>query len=400
MPSLHDVLLAAAAQGLLLSVVILSLPSANRVANRLLAFFVAVESVHLLCHMLVYAHPGQAPPLPLRMLFCLRLVNGPVLYLYVRALTDPAFRIEPGLARYLLVLAPALAWFLHMASDPASAATSMLELQKLPATVAMSAYYSVLMAAFALLARQRLSVHQHRLQQALSAVESLSLHWLMRLLTAIIAMNLLHLSLDLLRLPGLVDAQSKVAVNLAMTMLLIYFISIGGLRQPRVFTEPVRAALAAIDEHEERPPAMAGPERSKYLKSGLDDERKSEIWARLKGLLERERPYLNATLDLPKLARCLSVRPQELSEVINTQHGGTFYDLINRSRVDAAKALLADSGAPKRKMLDIALSVGFCSQSTFYSQFKKLTGMTPTAYRDAQGAGTADTGPISPAHPS
>ena len=55
-----------------------------------------------------------------------------------------------------------------------------------------------------------------------------------------------------------------------------------------------------------------------------------------------------------------------------------------KARVEAAKQLLQDGASPRRKMLDIALSVGFSSQSTFYQQFKKATGTTPTAYRDQQ----------------
>jgi AraC-like DNA-binding protein len=77
------------------------------------------------------------------------------------------------------------------------------------------------------------------------------------------------------------------------------------------------------------------------------------------------------------------VRPQELSQVINSRSGGSFYDLINTYRIEAAKTLLRTEDGQRRKMLDIALSVGFSSQSTFYHQFKKLTGVTPSMYRES-----------------
>ena len=48
MSLLNEALLVGASQGALLCIVILSLPSANRPAKRLLACYVGLESLHLL----------------------------------------------------------------------------------------------------------------------------------------------------------------------------------------------------------------------------------------------------------------------------------------------------------------------------------------------------------------
>lgn len=384
MSLLNEALLIGAAQGALLCIVILSLPSANRTANRLLASYVGLESLHLFFLYTSYMDDAAAPDAWLRLLFGLRALDGPAVYLYVRALSEADFRWHPGLLRHLWVLLFLFGWFAVLISDPAWLALSTRELQQLPSTVAMSAYQSLVLAAYGLVAWRRLAAHQRRLRQALSAVDRVNLDWLSWLMGALIATNALHLALDLLRLLGLVGADSKVLVNLCMTLLLIYLISIGGLRQPKVFTDPVREALASVDEPApaEETGQNGGADRSKYQKSGLDEARRTEIWNRLQALLQQERPHLDPGLNLPGLARLLGVRPQELSEVINTAYGGSFYDLVNRARVDMAKVLLREPRARRRKMLDIALSVGFSSQSTFYSQFRKQTGMTPTVWRD------------------
>ena len=401
MSLLNEALLVGASQGLLLCIVILSLPSANVVANRLLVLYVGLESLHLFFLYLSYLDATSAPPPLLRFLCSIRVLDGPAVYLYVRSLTTANFRLELGQLRHLWVFGVLLAWFIPLSSDPVWAGLSTRELQELPSTVAISAYQSLALVGYALVAWRLLNSHQRRLQQALSEVDSVNLAWLQWLMVALIAVNVLHLSLDTLRLFDVIGADSKVVINLTMTLLLIYLISIGGLRQPQVFTQPVREALAAIggdgagldvsglerhggDSSDAQAAAGAETEaeRGKYQKSGLDELRRREIWAELQTLMARDKPFLDATLDLPKLARQLMVRPQELSEVINTLYGGSFYDLVNRSRVEAAKALLQEPAERRRKMLDIALSVGFSSQSTFYNQFKKQTGMTPTSYRE------------------
>lgn len=401
MQLLNEALLVGASQGFLLCIVILSLPSANPAANRLLVLYVGLEALHLFFLHLVYIDATASPPLVLRLLFGMRALGGPALYLYSRALTEPSFRLEPRQCGHLWVLGFLLTWFAVLVVDPSWRTQSTAALQDLPSTVAMSLYQSLVVAGYALVAWRLLNAHQRRLRQALSVEDTVNLAWLRWLMVAVVGVNLLHLSLDLLRALDLVGADAKLVINLIMTLTVIYLISIGGLRQPKIFTEPVRAALAAF----EKPPEIDGAAaidangRGKYLKSGLDENRRQEIWQQLRQLLDVERPFLSATLDLPKLARRLGVRPHELSEVINTLHGGSFYDLINHYRVEAAKALLQEPAERHRKMLDIALSVGFSSQSTFYNQFKKQTGMTPTAYREGCTQSlTSDPPPPPPLH--
>lgn len=394
MSVLHEILLAGSAQGALLCAAILSLPSAAPVAGRLLALFMGMESLHLFFLYLAYSYGIDSPPLPIRMLFGMRVLDAPALYLYVRALTDDSFRLDTKCLRHFWILAPVIGWLVYMQRVPGWLQLSTNDLQYENSTIFWSMYHSLVFAAYGVFALRRLNRHLRRLEQALSSIESLSLRWLRRLVVFIIAADLVHIVFDVLRLQHLLGPEPKIVLNLVATLAIIYWLAFGGLRQQAIFTEPVRSALAAIDRAApivefpapETAPATTAAETpsetGKYIKSGLHDERITEIWERLQHLLAAERPHLDPTLDLPKLARQLGLRPQELSQVINTRSGGSFYELINRSRVEEAKALLQSTDGRGRKMLDIALSVGFSSQSTFYNQFKKLTGTTPTSFRE------------------
>ena len=58
--------------------------------------------------------------------------------------------------------------------------------------------------------------------------------------------------------------------------------------------------------------------------------------------------------------------------------GMNISNYINTNRINAAKDLLADTGA---KIIDVAYHVGFDNLTHFHRQFKKLTGCTPNEYR-------------------
>ncbi|MEM9397592.1 MAG: helix-turn-helix transcriptional regulator, partial [Pseudomonadota bacterium] len=59
----------------------------------------------------------------------------------------------------------------------------------------------------------------------------------------------------------------------------------------------------------------------------------------------------------------------------------SFFDYINQFRVREAAHMLRQPDCRFPAILDVALSVGFNSTSTFYTAFKKETGQTPAKYR-------------------
>jgi len=384
----EEALLVAAAQGFLLCAVLLSVPSANRQANQLLVAYVGLESLHLLFLYLTHPVEQVVPSLPLRLMFGFRYLDGPVLYLYVKALTDPEFRFSRHELKHFGVVVLWFIWFAYLSTLPDWSQMTTQDLQQQTSIIISASSQSIILVFYSTLALRQVHRHRARIQQALSEVDRFDLRWLEWLLLGMIGVCAIHFGVDLLRLLGVLDSGAKAMTNLVVTALLIYLISIGGLRQPRIFTDTVREALAALNSTPEPDPsetdAVCAGDNSggKYRKSGLDETRRQNIWSRLQHLLVNELAYLDSTLDLPSLAGQLGVRPQEVSEVINTVYGGSFYDLINHHRVEAAKILLQESGERPRKMLDVALSVGFSSQSTFYSRFKKLTDVTPAIYRD------------------
>ncbi len=119
----------------------------------------------------------------------------------------------------------------------------------------------------------------------------------------------------------------------------------------------------------------------RYAKSGLDADAMKECMGRLSTLMSDEHCYLEPNLTLPQLAERLDCSVNHLSQVINAGFGMSFYDYINGYRVRRAEQMLGAADAESQAILDVALAVGFNSSSTFYSAFKKVTGVTPAQYR-------------------
>ena len=100
--------------------------------------------------------------------------------------------------------------------------------------------------------------------------------------------------------------------------------------------------------------------------------------SRIRRLFSEEQIYLNPMLKVSDIATMLSTNRTYVSNHINREMGMTFYDYVNGMRVDHARRLLRESG---ESIKSVAIASGFSGASAFTRAFKRLTGMTPTEYR-------------------
>lgn len=118
----------------------------------------------------------------------------------------------------------------------------------------------------------------------------------------------------------------------------------------------------------------------KYRTSGLSLEEATAMKDHLENLMTDKVLFLQPDISLSKLAKLLNTSTNHLSQVINSQFYCNFYDFINRYRIDYVKRIIEKSST-QNKALSLAIDSGFRSTSTFYSAFKKETGLSPSEYR-------------------
>lgn len=111
----------------------------------------------------------------------------------------------------------------------------------------------------------------------------------------------------------------------------------------------------------------------------LAESTAAELKQILNELMQRERAFLDNDLSLTGLAQRLGVSSHQLSSLLNDYLQQSFYDYINRFRLDEAEHLLRSR--PQMPIVELAYEAGFNNKNSFYRLFKQRTGMTPSQYR-------------------
>ena len=125
----------------------------------------------------------------------------------------------------------------------------------------------------------------------------------------------------------------------------------------------------------------------RYERSGLDEGAARQLLGRIDQVLTRGRLFTRVDLTLADLAAAIDATPHQVSEALNRYSGESFADVINRLRVEDVKAQLRDPVNDLFTIEGIGLSAGFGSRSALYAAFKRLEGITPTAFRDRERNG-------------
>ena len=122
--------------------------------------------------------------------------------------------------------------------------------------------------------------------------------------------------------------------------------------------------------------------QASYASSTLKKVDSKALALKLQQLMEVEKLFTNENLSLSNLAEQMQLSGHQLSELINTYFEKSFSQFVREYRINAAKEMLIDE--PKASVLSIGLSVGFSSQSNFYTAFSDIVGMPPGSYRKSK----------------
>ena len=345
-----------AAQGIVLSVVLLSLKRGHRHANRVLASVLILFSISMVLHTLSHSRFFFDIPHHQGFVALLFLPFGPLIYFYVRALTSAGY-VSFGRRDWCHFLPFIVCTCLYIPFYWRSFRSP--EPPVLQAVLPGIVFVHVVI--YIVVVIKRLREHSRNIKASFSSIERINLNWLRALMGAVVVFWLAVIVLE-----GYGVGSEPWNIIWVLVSVFIYAIGYLGMRQPEIF--------AGVVQEGELP-------RKKYEKSTLTPGKAKEYLDELLEKMSLDKPFLRGDLSLAGLAKELAITPHELSQIINEYMNRNFFEFVNHYRVEEAKKMIGDPGSEHLKIAAIGFAVGFNSTSAFNAAFKKHTGFTPSQFK-------------------
>lgn len=115
------------------------------------------------------------------------------------------------------------------------------------------------------------------------------------------------------------------------------------------------------------------------LRLCLSSDEIASIEKSLSSRPEMQRMILDEKLNLKRLSTQIGVPAYRLSVYFSSRLGTTFPAWRNQLRIEYVAARMAER--PDLTILEISLEAGYRSRASFYDQFSRIMGMTPSEYR-------------------
>lgn len=120
---------------------------------------------------------------------------------------------------------------------------------------------------------------------------------------------------------------------------------------------------------------------SKYMTSNLAEDKRKELIDNISLVMETTQAYAEDDFSLDRLAELTNSNSRYVSQVINDYYQKNFSNFVNEYRVRLACNRLTDESYKHYSIRGIGRSVGYKSNTTFVNVFRKVTGITPSAYQ-------------------
>lgn len=357
-------------QGIFLSLVLLTSPKGNVVANRFLAGLIFIVTFKILVYLItnigLYEQIPHIAGLSIPSLFLI----GPFYYFFAVSILRGSF---PMSIREVIHLFPFICYFLYYADFyfldgeskvnfiKASLDARYYEFQT--NDLLFISFLIMHMMIYTYVAWTYLNRYQNNLEQTSSDSNVVKVIWFKKI--SFIFIGYLGIYLGFFLMLVFFNSYTKTIdeITALVQTLNIHILGYLAISKGEIFSEGILSSSSG-----------------KYSTSGLNEIKIKEHLNSLLTHMELEKPYLKSDLKIDDLASQMNMATHHLSQVINQEIGTNFFNFINRYRVEEAKKMLVDKTYAHYTVLGIGLEAGFSNKASFNRVFKKYTQKTPSEY--------------------
>ncbi|WP_117879421.1 helix-turn-helix domain-containing protein [Aureibaculum luteum] len=347
--------------GLFIAFVINFKKSEDRIANLLISLFILFSSLFII-HVCIYITNIQVKfPHSLFSTFTLNFLYGPLLYFYIRRISDK-YKFKTLDLLHLVPFVFMLIYFMKYYVLPVNDKLNIIINHKEWEDPFF--YYSLILKAVSLTIYGILTLNEYLKFKKNNEHNNITL-WIRNVVVLNGAFVISQL-IFLIVISGLLTSSYYVHPQLITLSIVIMFVGYSAYVQPSIFTNQHR--LTKIFNF-------------KYEKSRLNEELSNELKNELLNLFYKEKVYKVSDISLKKLSERLGTDRHSTSQVINEHFKMNFFTLINMFRIKEAQDIFNNDESGDLSIIDVAYDVGYNNKVTFNKAFKKETNLTPSQYR-------------------
>jgi AraC-like DNA-binding protein len=211
-----------------------------------------------------------------------------------------------------------------------------------------------------------LSEHELNLKEFYSSTEKKTLAWLKKLIIIIFSFHFFEFVESIIPTKRADELEFIFSILYSLfPFSLVYLIGVNAFTQSHIFEYelPCQKTKGELNENLNQ----------------LELETESRF-NQLEKTIVKEKLFTQQTLTLRDLSLSLNIKERNLSILIKSNTGDSFYAYINRLRIEEFKHLLTQPEYQKFSLFGLAQKVGFSSKSTFYKAFQEIENKTPKSY--------------------
>lgn len=327
-------------------------------AKRVLTVFLGICSVLYLCHAFFFNNGGVLPVWAEAVWALCSLSVYPLYYVYITHLTCRPLSNSHTMLWLLPGLLVSVAIFLYPGNEADTARKVLNALQ-----IFIVMYFGY----------KRLQAFDREIADVYADTEGRDASAMRNLLVAFVATSLLSAVANAIGKEN-VAASEWLVVILVPFGILHYALSLIG------YTRSFSLEQFVSDTEEDFGDSMGGTQgqaEQPMETDGAEEVDENLLGKKLAELITNEF-YLSKDLKITDFAREVGSCRTYVSNYVNKTHGCSFSDYVNQLRVEYAKRLLQEN--KEIKMSIVSNKSGFSSEQSFYRNFRKFTGMTPTEW--------------------